>query len=131
MHLVISAAAVIAGALTAAVLYQVGAAFALLVTVGIPLGSSGEPPGADYFALNLGCALVAAAAGGHLTRRLSRISQWWSGIVLALLLALLSLWGFTRPGSQWPAWYPPVLALVAAVGILAAPVTHRLRGSIS
>lgn len=122
------AAAVLAGLFVATVLFQLGAVVALLVTDGIPLGASPGPPGADYFALNLGFALLAAIAAGWVVGRISRSRGRWVALVLGAVLAVIVLRGFTKPASQWPGWYPPVLALVAVAGTLAGAAL-RERGA--
>jgi hypothetical protein len=111
--------AVLAGGLTGAALYQLGAVIALVVLYGIPLGSSPEPPGVPYYILNLSFAALAAGAAGLVTARLARPDPRAAIALVAVILAGVSLWGFTRPASQWPAWYAPVLAMIAltAVGI--------------
>jgi hypothetical protein len=119
--------AVLVGTLVAVVGFQIAAVAALLVTIGIPLGSSGDPPGADYFVLNLLGALAASALGGVLTRRLAPEPAWRPNVVLAALLAGIALWGFTRPSSHWPGWYAPVLAAIAMIGVLAPRAWRRRR----
>jgi hypothetical protein len=116
---------VLAGGAVAAVLFQVGAAVAFIVLYGIPLGASPGPPGAAYFALNLGFAAVAAFAGGRITGRLARQRARAHVVAVGVVLAALALWGFSRPASQWPGWYPPVLALVGLVGTYAGGVVGR------
>ena len=118
MSAVRAIASVLAGALIAAVLYHISAAIALLVTVGIPLGSSGEDPGAAYYVINLTGAFLAALLAAAVTRRLSGSTARSPLIALAVVLAATALWGFTRPESHWPAWYAPALALVAIAGVL-------------
>jgi hypothetical protein len=117
--------AMLAGGLLAAVLFQVGAVVALVALYGIPLGASSGPPTVGYFVLNLGFAGIAAGAGGWLTARLARRRPLSHVGVLSLVLAVLVLWGFTRPASQWPEWYPPVLALIGVVGTLAGGFMRR------
>jgi hypothetical protein len=117
--------AVIAGGAVAAVLFQVGAAVAFIVLYGIPLGASPGEPGISYFALNLGFAAVAAFAGGRITSRLARKGTQAHVVVVGVVLATLAFWGFSRPTSQWPGWYPPVLALVGLVGAYAGGVKRR------
>jgi hypothetical protein len=116
--------AVLAGAAITAVLFQVGAAVAFVVLYGIPLGASPEPPGAGYFVMNLGFAGIAAVGGGRLTASLARQGRRTHVGALALVLAAMALWSFSRPASQWSGWYPPVLALVGVVGTLAGGL-HR------
>jgi hypothetical protein len=117
--------AVIAGGAVAAVLFQVGAAVAFIVLYGIPLGASPGPPGVGYFALNLGFAGVAAFAGGWITSRIARQRSRAPVAAVGVALAVLALWGFSRPASQWPGWYPPVLAFVALVGTYSGGVARR------
>ena len=114
-----SLTAVLAGFLTACVLYQLGAAVAFISLYGIPLGYSGEPPGVAYFTLNLGFSLGAALAGGWITARIARHRPIAHSVALASVAAVFVLWGFSKPGSDWPAWYPPALALVATIGTIA------------
>jgi hypothetical protein len=117
--------AVIAGGAVAAVLFQVGAAVAFVVLYGIPLGASPGPPSVSYFVLNLGFAAIAAIAGGRLTASLARQGRQTPVAALSLLLAAVALWGFSQPGSQWPGWYPPILALVGLVGTLTGGLYQR------
>ncbi len=110
--------ALAAGALVAAGLYLVGAVIALLVTIGLPLGSpGGEPPDA-YYVLNFGFSAVAAALGGAASAWVARGNRQVVVAALAVLLAGAALLGFSQPASQWPQWYPIVLAMVGAAGAL-------------
>lgn len=108
--------ALTAGALVATVLYQVGAIVALLATVGLPLGSPGGEPPAEYYILNLGLAALAAALGGAVSAWVARGSRHLVVPVLAVLLAGAALLGFSQAASQWPQWYPLTLAVVGAAG---------------
>jgi hypothetical protein len=117
--------AVLAGGAVAAVLFQVGAAVAFVVLYGIPLGASPGRPTVSYFVLNLGFAGLAAIAGGRLTASLARQGRRIYVGALALVLAAMALWGFSQPASQWPGWYPPVLALIGLVGTLAGGLYRR------
>ena len=119
--------AILAGGAVAAVLFQLGAAFAFVVLYGIPLGASPEPPGARYFLMNLGFAGLAAVCGGRLTASIARRERPTHVGALALVLAAVALLGFSRPGSQWPAWYPPVVALVGLAGTLAGGFSRQSR----
>ena len=113
-----SMVALAAGALVAAVLYQVGAIIALLTTVGLPLGSPGGQPPAAYYILNLGLAALAAALAGAVSAGVARGRRHVVVPVLAGLMAGVALWGFSKPASQWPRWYPLTLAVVGAAGAL-------------
>ena len=121
--------AVLVGGAVAAVLFQVGAAVAFVVLYGIPLGASPGRPTVGYFVLNLGFAGIAAIVGGRLTARLARQGSRTHVGALALVLAAIALWGFSRPASQWPGWYPPVLALVGVAGTLAGGLPRRAGAS--
>jgi len=103
----------------ATVLFQVGAVISLVGLYGIPLGASPGPPGPGYFALNLGFAVLAAVVAGWVTARLAGSRPRVAVGLLAVALVVVVLWGFTKPASQWPGWYPAVLALVGLVGALA------------
>jgi hypothetical protein len=117
--------AVLAGGAVAAILFQVGAAVAFVVLYGIPLGASPGAPTVSYFVLNLGFAGIAAIAGGRLTGSLAPQGSRTTVGALALVLAAVALWGFSQPGSQWPGWYPPILALVGLAGTLAGGLYRR------
>ncbi len=110
--------AVAARAVVAAGLFQVGAIVAVFEVLGAPLDASGGPPSVGYYVLNLGFAVLAAALGGYVSARVARPNSRRAVVTLALLLGLVALWGFSQPASQWPAWYPPTLALVGAAGTL-------------
>ncbi|HEU4800839.1 MAG TPA: hypothetical protein VFS94_09410 [Gemmatimonadales bacterium] len=113
-----SMAALAVGVLVAGMLYLLGAAIALLTTVGLPLGSPGGPAPAGYFIINLGLSALAAALGGRVSARIAQARRHRVVALLALVLAGLALWAFSQPGSNWPRWYPPTLALVGAAGTL-------------
>jgi hypothetical protein len=122
-----SVIAVLTGGFVAAILFQVGAVIAYVGIYGIPLGAPAGRPTIGYFVLNLGFAGIAAVAGGRLTARLARQRPLAHVGALSLVLAGLALWGFTRPASQWPGWYPPVLALLGAIGSLGGGLVRRER----
>ena len=101
---------------------------ALVGLYGMPLGLRAEgPPTVSYFVLNLGFAAIAAIVAGRVTGSLARHRRWTHIVALGLGLAAIALWGFSGPASQWPAWYPPILALVGLVGTLAGGL-HRRAG---
>ncbi len=113
-----NALAVLAGFIVGTVLYQVGAALAFVVLYGIPLGATPGEPGVAYYSLNLGFATLAAVLAGSTATRVAKDGARVAAGIVGFLLALLALWGFTKPTSNWPAWYAPVLAVVAIVGTL-------------
>jgi hypothetical protein len=116
------------GALVTIVLAYIGAIVLLVVRMGIPLGSEGrEPTSGEYLGLLLisGCA---AAIGAHIAAGIARHQRRAVVVVLATFLAGGAVWGFTRPASQWPAWWGPALAAVAAVGTWFGGVGPKFHG---
>jgi hypothetical protein len=113
------AVAAITGAVVTILLAYLGAIILLVVRVGIPLGSAGREPSSVDYAVLLAIAAGAAAIGGHIAAGLARQHSRSVVIGVSALLACGALWGFTSPGSEWPTWWPPALALVAAVGTAA------------
>jgi uncharacterized membrane protein YfcA len=89
-----------------------------------PGASPGAPTVSD-FVLNRGFAGIAAIAGARLTASLARQGHRTHVGALALVLAAMALWGFSQPASQWPGWYPPILALVGLLGTLVGGLYRR------
>jgi hypothetical protein len=117
--------AAITGAVVTIALAYGGALVWLVATMGIPLGSPGrEPTTAEYFGLLL-IGGGAAAVGGHIASGIARHQRRAVVIVLSTFLAVGALWGFTRPASQWPTWWGPALATVAAIGTWLGVNTRR------
>lgn len=109
-------AAMLTGVLVAVVLAYLGAIVLLITAIGLPLGSTGrEPTRGEYLGLLL-VAGTAAAIGGHIAAGMARSQSTPAIIVTAAFLAGGSLWAFSTPASQWPAWWAPALALMAAAG---------------
>lgn len=106
----------LAGGLIAIVVYMFGAAVALLTTCGIPLDAPPCELGPAYMTLNLGFASAGAITAGWTAARLARRNPVAHAAILGVGLAAFALWGFSKPGSNWPAWYPWTLALVAVGG---------------
>jgi hypothetical protein len=122
--------AVLVGGLVATVLYWLGAVVAFVGIYGIPLGASPGPTGPAYYTINLGFAALAAVVAGWVAAYLARSAHLGPVGVLAVSLAGVALWGFTKPASHWPEWYAPVLALIGLTGALAGGVLRagRARG---
>lgn len=120
-----NALAVLAGFIVGIVLYQIGAALAFVLLYGIPLGATPGEPGVAYYSLNLGFATLAAALAGSTAARIARDAAHVAAGTVGVVLAVLALWGFTKPTSNWPAWYAPVLAAIAIVGTLAGARLKR------
>ena len=114
-----SIAAVLLSGLIAAVAYWVGAIIVFLSMHGMPLGSAGGPATRADVAANLAVAIVASIGAGAVAARLAPMWPLAHVVALALGLAMLVLWSFTKPTSQWPSWYPATLALVGVVGTIA------------
>ncbi len=109
--------ATIVGFVSTFLLFQVAAVLQFVAVFGTPMGASPPPPSVRYLAVLLVLAALVAAGGGALTRWMAREARW-PVVVVALALAALALWGFSRTGSRWPLWWSPVLAVVAALGSL-------------
>ena len=109
-------AAILAGVLVTVVLAYLGTIVLVLATIGLPLGSPGrEPTSGEYLGLLL-IAGAAAVIGGHIAAGIARSHSTPAIIAVAAFLTGGALWGFSKPASQWPAWWAPVLAIVAAAG---------------
>jgi hypothetical protein len=105
------------GVLVTVLLAYLGAIVLLLTAIGLPLGSTGrDPTPGEYLGLLL-IAGAAAAVGGHIAAGIARSQSKLAVIAAAAFLAGGALWGFSKPASQWPTWWAPVLAGVAAAGM--------------
>ena len=111
--------AIIAGACVAAVLAQVAGAIAFVAMFGIPLGMQPREPSPGEYAVFLAVGGLAAMAGAYVTSRMARGRRAAATTILAVLLAAGTLWGFSRPQSNWPSWWGPALATMAAAGAAA------------
>ena len=119
--------ALASGWLIAVIVYMLGAAVALLTVCGIPLGSPACEAGPAYLTLNFGFAAAGAIMGGYTAARLGCSEPVVHALVLAAVLAGFALWGFSKPGSQWPVWYPWALALVGAGGASVGGMLRKAR----
>ena len=109
--------ATMTGVLVTVLLAYLGAIVLLVTAIGLPLGSTGrDPTPGEYLGL-LVIAGAAAAVGGHIAAGIARSRSTLAVLAAAALLAGGALWGFSKPASQWPAWWAPVLAGTAAVGV--------------
>jgi hypothetical protein len=108
--------AIIAGVIVTALLGQLGAIGFLLVTIGIPLGAAVTDPSAGGYAVLLTVGALAAAVGARVARRIAGDHARVAVLGLSGVLAVLALWAFRQPGSQWPAWWAAALAMSVAAG---------------
>jgi hypothetical protein len=119
-----SAAALVAGYLSMAVLVMLGtvAATAALVPGGLAALRGGAAPGvvpAGYLAANLVVSLLGAILGGWVAARIGLRAPLAHALVLAAVAGALALLGAVRgaqPGQ--PAWYPWALVAIAIGGIV-------------
>jgi hypothetical protein len=111
---------VLAGSLVAIVLYLGGAAAALLVMRGIPLGSAGSPPTPTEIAVQLALAATASLFGAWLAIRLSSAPSRLQAGAVGLLLGIGAIAGFGKPASQWPAWFGVAIAIACFAGAMSA-----------
>jgi len=109
------ALAIVVGVLVGAIVAQLGAIVFLLATVGIPLGAQPRELVAYEYVILLAIGACAAAGGAQAAVRIARARGPLVALVLAGLLPLLVLYGFSGP-SMWPAWWGSALAGAAGVG---------------
>ena len=121
-----SGLALLLGALVAGAVYLAGAIIGLLTVYGIPLGAEPARLNLPYLLVNLGFAAAGAGLGGWITARIGR--QFSAVGVLAVSLGLFAMLGFSRPASRWPAWYPPLLAILAAGAAVGGGLLQVRRG---
>jgi len=77
-------------------------------------------PPALPVAVNLGCGLVAAAAGGFAAARIARRARFGHALVLAgLLLAFGAVYALAGWNGVQPNWYLALLPLAGAIGATA------------
>lgn len=112
-------AALLLGGLTGIVVYWVIAVVAYLSMHGIPLGNSGGPPTPADLAIHLVGATLASATAGLVTERLAPLRPMAFVIALAFSLALFAFLGFSKPASNWPAWFAVAFALAVIMGGIA------------
>lgn len=77
-------------------------------------------PSAAYLGVNLVISLLAALLGGWIVMRFSPApGLQWAVILAVLLLVLSAALGSRGPQGGQPNWYPYVIALVGAAGVMA------------
>lgn len=106
--------------MTAAVGYWIAAVVALLIMHGIPLGSSGGPPSTADVSAHLAFATAASFVGGLVAVRIAGYRPHLHALVLGGLLATSVFLGFSKPASNWPAWFPYGMAVACGCGAFLA-----------
>lgn len=120
------ALAALAGFVAGVLLFQVAAIVQFVAVHGVPLGASPAPPSPTYLAVLLVLSAVAAGVAGWTARRIAAGAPW-PVVVVAVSLAAVALWGFSGPGSRWPLWWAPALAIDALAGVLTTGLSRRTR----
>lgn len=119
------AGAIAAGAIVALLLAYAGAVLVMLATVGMPLGAQPRATPPAEYAVLLGVAALAAAAGARVAARIARSDASLAVLGLAGVLAATYWWGFTGTASAWPDWWAPSVAVAAALGAWAGTIGAR------
>ena len=107
----------VAGLLTSAITYWVGAVIVLLTTQGIPLGSTSEPLSSLEFLLHVVMAGGACALGAHVALR---VTGGWSGsaVAVGLILGVMAFRGFGQHAHNWPRGFPLAMGVACLVGAM-------------
>lgn len=111
---------IVAGGLVAAAGYWIAADVALLVMHGLPLGSPGRPPTMADVSAHLAFATAASLGGGLVAVRIAGYRPHLHALVMGGLLATFMFLGFSKPASNWPAWFPYGMAVACAGGAVLA-----------
>src|SRR5688572_3175253 len=111
-----SIAGVVAGVMIAAAAYWLGAVVALLTMHGIPLGSAGGSPSTADVLVHLGLATAASAAGALSAVRIAGYRPRLHALLTGGLFGAFMFLGFSKPSSNWPAWFPYGMAVACAGG---------------
>ena len=111
---------VVAGGMIAAAGYWIAAVVALLIMHGIPLGSSGGPPSTADVSAHLAFATAASFVGGLVAVRIAGYRPHLHALVLGGLLGTSVFLGFSKPASNWPAWFPYGMAVACVCGAFLA-----------
>lgn len=107
---------VAAGVLIAAAGYWTAGAVALLIMHGTPLGSPGGPPSTADVSAHLAFATAASFLGGLVAVRIAGHRPHLHALILGGLLATSVFLGFSKPASNWPAWFPYGMAVACGCG---------------
>jgi hypothetical protein len=113
------------------------AGFALIVALGMALSAliarlAPDWAGADarpkpgYAFVNLGCAFLAAAAGGYVTAWLAAANPLIHVLALALVVLALSALNALQSKGKQPIWFQLAQVAISPIGVLAGGLV-RLR----
>jgi hypothetical protein len=105
--------AVVAGAVLTVLLVSIGTVAAAAVLAGADGSATG-----GYLAANVLLSFGAAVAGGWLVARLAPRRPLVHAAVLAGFLVVASLPMIASPAAGQPAWYPPLMAVLGAAGVM-------------
>jgi TM2 domain-containing membrane protein YozV len=121
MRLLRSIAAVVGGLGFMAATVTVGTLLASGL-FGAPQQVAGKPAAGiltAYLLVNLAICGLGAVLGGWLAARIASFAPYGHAAVMAAIVAALSVTTATgTPDAGQPDWYPPLLGLVAVLGIL-------------
>ena len=120
---------VVAGGLVAVAGYWIAAVVALLSMRGLPLGSPGGPPTTADVSAHLAFATAASFGGGLVAVRIAGYRPHLHALVTGGLLAIFMFLGFSKPASNWPAWFPYGMAVACAGGAVLASYFALRRSS--
>jgi hypothetical protein len=116
--------ALLAGFATSGLLVAIAAAFLKRLT---PAWTGPSPrPSAGYVFVNLGCAFLAAAAGGYVTALMAQNNPLFYVLALAITVLLLGALSAMQQRGRLPIWYLLVLVAFTPLGSLAGGII-RLR----
>lgn len=120
---------VVTGAFIAVIGYWLAAVVALLVMDGIPLGSAGGSPSTADVSVHLALATTGSFGGALIAMWIAGYRPQLHAVVLGALLGVSAFLGFSKPTSNWPAWFPYGMALACGCGALLASRFANRRSS--
>jgi hypothetical protein len=124
-----SVGGIVVGAFVAAIGYWIAAVVALLLMHGIPLGSAGDPISAADVSIHLVFAIASSFVGALVAMRIAGYRPRRHAAALGALLCISAFLGFSKPTSNWPAWFPYGMALACGCGALLASRYANRRSS--
>lgn len=116
IHILKSVAGIAAGVAVAVIAYWFAAVVALISMHGIPLGSPGGPPTPADVSVYLLFGAAATFGGALVATRIAGRPAPRHALLVGALLAAGAFAGFSKPSSNWPAWFPFAIASACACG---------------